>query len=65
VVWSGLFLVGNVLYGRTTTALILLGTLTISGLMLVWVINRLWSGTGKDVPGGKVLQESDAWAKGD
>jgi hypothetical protein len=65
VVWSGLFLVGNVLYGRTTTALILLGTLTISGLMLVWVINRLWSGTGKDVPRGKVLQESDAWAKGD
>ena len=65
VVWSGLFLVGNVLYGRITTALILLGTLTISGLVLVWVINRLWSGSRKDVPAGEVLPASDAWAKRD
>jgi len=63
VVWSGLFLVGNLLYGRMTTALILFGTLTISGLTLVWVMNRLWSGTRKDGPAGQVLQTSGAWAK--
>jgi len=65
VVWSGLFLVGNLLYGRMTTALILFGTLTISGLTLVWVMNRLWSGTRKDGPAGQVLQTSGAWAKRD
>jgi Na+/proline symporter len=65
VVWSGLFLVGNLLYGRITTALLLLGTLTISGLTLVWVINRLWSGTRKEVSTGEVLQTSRAWAKRD
>ena len=65
VVWSGLFLVGNLLYGRMTTALLLLGTLTIGGLILVWVINRLWSGTRKEVSAGEVLQTSRAWAKRD
>jgi solute:Na+ symporter, SSS family len=63
VVWSGLFLVGNVLYGRITTALILLGMLTVSGLILVWVINRLWS--PKDVPAGEMLQTSGAGAERD
>jgi Na+/proline symporter len=65
VVWSGLFLVGNLLYGRMTTALLLLGTLTISGLTLVWVINRLWSGTRKEVSTGEALRTSRAWAKRD
>ncbi len=43
VVWSGLFMVGNFLYGRLGLALVLLGALTISGVALVAVINRLWS----------------------
>ena len=44
VIWSGLFTVGNFLYGRTTVALLLAGVCVVSGLALVGVINRLWSG---------------------
>jgi Na+/proline symporter len=43
VIWSGLFMVGNFLYGRLNTALMLLVALTISGVALIAVINRLWS----------------------
>jgi Na+/proline symporter len=45
VIWSGLFTVGNFLYGRTMAALLLLGVFVLGGLTLVGVINRLWSGT--------------------
>ncbi len=41
-IWSSLFTVGNFLYGRTGTALILLGVFVVSGAILVRVINRLW-----------------------
>ena len=44
VIWSGLFTVGNFLYGRTTVALLLAGVCVVSGLALGGVINRLWSG---------------------
>lgn len=44
VIWSGLFMVGNFLYGRVGLALALLAALTVSGGVLVSVINRLWSG---------------------
>jgi hypothetical protein len=43
MIWSALFAVGNVLYGRTGYALALAGAFTVSGLALLWVINRLWS----------------------
>ena len=43
VIWSALFTVGNFLYGRTNYALMLLGVVIISGLVLVRVINRLWA----------------------
>ncbi|HTL18180.1 MAG TPA: Na+:solute symporter, partial [Patescibacteria group bacterium] len=43
VIWSGLFMVGNFLYGRTAIGLALLGTLVVSGIILIAVINRLWS----------------------
>jgi Na+/proline symporter len=42
-IWSALFAVGNFLYGRTTYALVLLGVFILSGLVLLRVINRLWS----------------------
>ncbi|HML16701.1 MAG TPA: sodium:solute symporter family protein [Bryobacteraceae bacterium] len=42
VVWSGLFTVGNVLYGRTGYALALTGVFLLSGSVLLWVIHRLW-----------------------
>ena len=42
VIWSALFTVGNILYGRTGYALALAAVFTVSGLALLWVINRLW-----------------------
>jgi Na+/proline symporter len=44
VIWSSLFTVGNFLYGRVAYALGLLGVFCASGLVLLWVINRLWGG---------------------
>ena len=44
VIWSALFTVGNFLYGRTGYALGLLGVFVVSGLALLYVVQRLWSG---------------------
>jgi solute:Na+ symporter, SSS family len=43
VVWSGLFTVGNFLYGRTSMALVLSGVFVVGSVVLIMVINRLWS----------------------
>jgi hypothetical protein len=43
VIWSALFLVGNVLYGRYETALSLAVVFTVSGFTLVRVVKRLWT----------------------
>jgi SSS family solute:Na+ symporter len=42
-IWSGLFTLGNFLYGRTVPALALLVTFLVSGTVLVRVVNRLWT----------------------
>jgi SSS family solute:Na+ symporter len=42
-IWSALFTVGNFLYGRLNYAFILLAVFVVSGLVLIRVINRLWS----------------------
>ncbi len=42
VIWSGLFLVGNILYARTGYAVGLGVVFVISGAVLIRVINRLW-----------------------
>ena len=63
VVWSGLFMVGNFLYGRNSAAFVLLGTLTISGVALICVINRLWSGGGEGPPSAETSRASDTYAK--
>lgn len=42
VIWSSLFTVGNFLYGRTGTALLLLGVFVVSGGGLLAIIRRLW-----------------------
>ena len=47
VIWSALFTVGNFLYGRLTYAYILLGIFIASGLVLLKVINTLWSPDGE------------------
>jgi hypothetical protein len=41
-IWSSLFTVGNLLYGRTSLAGLLFGVFVASGLILLWVIRRLW-----------------------
>jgi Na+/proline symporter len=43
VIWSALFAIGNWLYGRTYYALILLAVFLISGLILLKVVNRVWT----------------------
>lgn len=48
VVWSGLFTVGNFLYGRLGLAMVLLAVFVVSGIALIGVINKLW---GKDSSG--------------
>jgi solute:Na+ symporter, SSS family len=42
VIWSSLFAVGNFLYGRLPQAAILVAVFVGSGLLLIWVIKRLW-----------------------
>jgi Na+/proline symporter len=42
VIWSSLFTVGNFLYGRMEYAAGLLAVFVASGLVLLWVIRRLW-----------------------
>ncbi len=46
VIWSALFTVGNFLYGRTPQALGLLGVFVVSGVALIFVVQRLWSNDG-------------------
>ncbi len=42
-IWSALFVVGNFLYGRVLYAVVLLFVFIIAGVILLRVINRLWS----------------------
>src|SRR5215468_1563911 len=44
MIWSSLFTVGNFLYGRYVYALALLGIFMISGILLLRVINKVWTG---------------------
>jgi solute:Na+ symporter, SSS family len=44
-IWSALFAVGNVLYGRTGLALALTAVFIISGLTVMRIVSRLWTGT--------------------
>ncbi|MFA6241614.1 MAG: sodium:solute symporter family protein [Candidatus Hydrogenedentales bacterium] len=50
VVWSALFTVGNVLYGRWGYALALFAVFIATGLVLLYVMNRLWSGKSVSQP---------------
>lgn len=52
-IWSSLFAVGNFLYGRTGMALGLVAIFVVSGVVLVAVINRVWSGAGETAKTGQ------------
>jgi hypothetical protein len=43
MIWSALFTVGNFLYGQYGRALSLLGIFAISGILLLRVVNKLWT----------------------
>ncbi len=43
VIWSSLFTIGNFLYGRMTYAFILLAVFIASGIILIRVVNKLWT----------------------
>ena len=45
VIWSSLFTVGNILYGRTSMALLLGAVFVVSGLVLLSIVNKLWAGS--------------------
>ncbi len=47
VIWSSLFCIGNFLYGRTGTAAALLAVFVLSGLALLRVVSRFWSGSSR------------------
>jgi SSS family solute:Na+ symporter len=44
-IWSALFTVGNVLYGRYVSALICFAVFVVAGLVLLRVIGRIWGNT--------------------
>ncbi|HEV2394510.1 MAG TPA: sodium:solute symporter family protein [Verrucomicrobiae bacterium] len=58
VIWSGLFAVGSILYGRTALALLLSGIFVVGGLALLYVINQLWSGISVDEPDSTTLVQA-------
>jgi SSS family solute:Na+ symporter len=43
-IWSALFAVGNFLYGRTAMGLMLTAVFVVSGLVVVRIVSRLWTG---------------------
>jgi hypothetical protein len=43
LIWSGLFMVGNVLYGRYNYAAMLGALFAISGVTVIGVVRRLWN----------------------
>jgi hypothetical protein len=43
VIWSALFLVGNILYGRWNYVAILGVIFVVTGVILIKVVNRLWT----------------------
>jgi hypothetical protein len=54
VIWSGLFTVGNFLYGRNNYALMLLAVFIVSGAVLLRVISRIWAGVSQPQSAGRI-----------
>jgi len=45
-IWSSLFAIGNFIYGRMQTAVLLTAVFVVSGGVLLYVVNRLWDQNG-------------------
>ena len=46
MIWSSLFAIGNILYGRYQLAVALIGVFVVSGSVLIVIINSLWDRPG-------------------
>ena len=60
-IWSGLFVVGNFLYGRTGYALALAAIFVVSALVVVRVMTTLWSDSGSSAAGGTKVIARPTW----
>jgi len=60
LIWSALFMIGNYLYHRLVFAFLLLGVAIVSGSVLVFVVNRLWSGKSVATEAIKESLKTDA-----
>ncbi len=54
-IWSGLFTIGSLLYGRLLQAGVLFCVFVAGGLTLLWVINRLWAEPADQNPPGELV----------
>ena len=52
MIWASLFTVGNYLYGRMGYAAALFCVFLVSALLVLWVVNRLWTGGTGDTQAG-------------
>jgi Na+/proline symporter len=44
VLWTALFSIGSILYGRWGLACALVAIFAVSGTVLVWIVNQIWTG---------------------
>ncbi|HVV01651.1 MAG TPA: Na+:solute symporter, partial [Verrucomicrobiae bacterium] len=58
-IWSSLFAVGNFIYGWYRSATLLLAVFVASGATLIYVVNRLWTGS-EDAKGERSRGETEA-----
>ena len=50
MIWSSLFAVGNFLYGRMGYAIALGAIFLVTGLVVIFVVNKLWTGGSAEAP---------------
>ncbi|HWX21171.1 MAG TPA: sodium:solute symporter family protein [Candidatus Binatia bacterium] len=65
VIWSSLFAIGNLLYGRWPYAIALLAVSVASGSVLLYVIRRLWSREDNSQNGERLPEPAKAVSQND
>jgi len=63
MIWSSLFTVGQFIYGRYVLAFALLAVFVVSGLVLLRVVNRLWS-TRSEITGEEDVPTEEEYGRG-
>ncbi len=57
MIWSALFTVGNFLYGRIGYAVALLAVAAVNAIIVIYVVNAIWSAPGKASSAGSFFQD--------